>query len=242
MVTYVYAIAERVPAGAAGMPGVGGLPVRFLRAAGLAVAAGDAPTREPLRAADLWAHELVVEALGAAGPVLPARFGSRLADDAAVAAFVAARAGALRSALSRVRGHAELAVRASRGGRRNGRRNGRRGGRGAGRGSAVEPGQAGAGPQPGPGTAYLATLSARAGWTASLRELVHRPLMALAADGRWDAARSGAWEATGAYLVDAGEVPRFAAAVAGLAGRLEGTVLTCTGPWPPYSFAAVDTP
>jgi len=220
MVTYVYAIAERVPAAVGGMPGVGGLPVRQLSAAGLAVAAGDAPAEEALTAADLWAHELVVETLAGTGPVLPARFGSRLPDDAAVVAFVAARVEALRAALSRVRGHAELAVRARRTGRR---------------GSAVEPGH-------GPGTAYLATLSARAGWIASLREAVHRPLMALAVDGRWDAARSATWQATGAYLVDAGAVPRFAAAVAGLAGRLEGTALTCTGPWPPYSFAAVETP
>jgi hypothetical protein len=225
MVTYVYGIvggpAGRARAAVAGVRGVGGQPVRSLPAAGLAVAVGEAPAAGTLAATDLWAHERVVEALAPAGPVLPARFGSRLPDDAAVVAFVAGRAGALRSALSHVRGRAELAVRARR------------------EPEAAPPAGA-AGARAGPGTAYLARRVADAGWAASLRETVHVSLMALAVDGRWRAGGSGPYEATGAYLVETGSVRDFAAAVAELAGRLDRTALTCTGPWPPYSFAAVE--
>lgn len=122
--TYVYAVAERFPAAVEGMRGVGELPVRPLAAAGLAVAVGEAPAPGAPADADLWAHELVVEAL--------------------------------------------------------------------------------------------------------------------AADGRWGTDRSIPWQTTGSYLVETCAVREFATAVASLARRLDGTALTCTGPWPPYSFAAVD--
>jgi Gas vesicle synthesis protein GvpL/GvpF len=238
-VTYVYAIAERFPAAVEGMRGVGELPVRPLAAAGLAVAVGEAPSPGALADADLWAHELVVEALAAAGPVLPARFGSRLPDDAAVVAFVSARAGALRSALSRVRGRSELAVRARRLGQGQDQEAAT-----PGAGAPARTGATGSVPspvgRPGAWTAYLAGLAVHARWAASLRETVHRPLMALAADGCWGTNRSGPWQTTGSYLVETCAVREFATAVASLARRLDGTALTCTGPWPPYSFAAVD--
>jgi hypothetical protein len=43
----------------------------------------------------------------------------------------------------------------------------------------------------------------------------------------------------GAYLVDAGHGARFADAVKALADRHRAIRLELTGPWPPYSFAAV---
>src|SRR5207253_942510 len=41
----------------------------------------------------------------------------------------------------------------------------------------------------------------------------------------------------GAYLVERGVVDRFVAAIRRLDGLLERAALSCTGPWPPYTFA-----
>jgi len=44
----------------------------------------------------------------------------------------------------------------------------------------------------------------------------------------------------GAYLVGTAGAEQFTDAVAELAGRLPALRLQLTGPWPPYSFVAVD--
>jgi len=41
----------------------------------------------------------------------------------------------------------------------------------------------------------------------------------------------------GAYLVERGGVDRFVAATRKLDGLLQQAALSCTGPWPPYTFA-----
>jgi hypothetical protein len=41
---------------------------------------------------------------------------------------------------------------------------------------------------------------------------------------------------TSAYLVDRAAVPRFVARLEQIDSELDDVELTCTGPWPPYSF------
>jgi len=60
-----------------------------------------------------WAHARVVERTMAARAVLPMRFASTLADDAAVTETLAARRKEFHAALDRVRGRVEVAVRAA---------------------------------------------------------------------------------------------------------------------------------
>jgi hypothetical protein len=77
-----------------------------------------------------------------------------------------------------------------------------------------------------------------AGFAASdaATEAVHGPLSSLA---RAHIVRPGHRRGevlVAAYLVERGDVDRFAAEVAALDRRNPEFTLTCTGPWPPYSF------
>jgi hypothetical protein len=65
----------------------------------------------------LWAHERVVEELMAERTVLPMRFASTFADEAALRAFLVERHDELVALLARVRGRVEYAVRAVQPGR-----------------------------------------------------------------------------------------------------------------------------
>jgi Gas vesicle synthesis protein GvpL/GvpF len=110
-VIHVYAFVDELD-GLPGVDGVGGAPLEALCAAGLTAVASrlDRDGGDPRAAA--VEHGLVVEALLDAAPaVLPVRFGERFATAADLDAAVAERAPALRSALERVRGCAEIAVR-----------------------------------------------------------------------------------------------------------------------------------
>jgi Gas vesicle synthesis protein GvpL/GvpF len=223
--TYVYAITDQritghTAAAVEGMPGVAGTPVRLLGASGLTVAVSTLPAAASLAAEDLWAHERVVEALQATGAVVPARFGSGLRDDAAATTFLRAREQALHAALSRVRGRVELAVRA--------------------RQPAARRPVDDTHPSAGSGTAYLAERVARARSMARLRDRVHEVLMPLAVDSRWRPAPFADKEAIGAYLVDEDQIERFTSTVADLANQHDLGKLTCTGPWPPYSFVNLE--
>ena len=62
-------------------------------------------------AGTLWHHEAVVEALMDDRDILPVRYGTRLADEPAVARVLEERRGDLLEALERVRGAVELSVR-----------------------------------------------------------------------------------------------------------------------------------
>jgi hypothetical protein len=80
---YVYAV---VPVGAdvTGILGVDDRDVRLVEAGEVAVVVSDLDLdRPPARRKELLAHSRVVDALAAAGPVVPVRFGSVVLDDAA---------------------------------------------------------------------------------------------------------------------------------------------------------------
>jgi hypothetical protein len=72
------------------------------------------------------------------------------------------------------------------------------------------------------------------------KERLHGPLKELARRSLvFEASGPRGWKGAfrGAYLVDARSVDTFAARVEDLAEELGGEV-SCTGPWPPYSFVA----
>jgi Gas vesicle synthesis protein GvpL/GvpF len=163
----------------------------------------------------LWAHERVVERLMADRAVLPMRFGSRVTDDDALRRVLTSGSDQYVAALARVSGRVELGVRAL---ARNG---------------AAEPVPAGV-----TGREYVMAKLNGGRRAEGEAAALHAPLAALSADARRQPPRGSEELLRGAYLVDRLAVARFRAAVERLqAGHPEAAIL-CTGPWPPYSFAA----
>jgi hypothetical protein len=77
-------------------------------------ATGDEPAagEDPADADALWQRESLLEELMRERALLPVRYGTRVADDAAAAAAVAPRDAELAAVLDRVRGAVEVSVRA----------------------------------------------------------------------------------------------------------------------------------
>jgi hypothetical protein len=217
-VVYAYAIAESMREPPSGT-GLDGTPLRVVAANGLAAVVSDRDDTQLTVSEDsLWAHERIVERLMQEQAVLPMRFGSVLAGDDAVAAMLSARQAELSEGLRGVRGAVELGVRL------------------AWDEAAVQR------PEPeaaaGPGTAYLMGLSRGRRRAAELAERVDRSVAGLARASVQRLLAAPSLPVTAAYLVDRGNVEEFRGRIAELASALSGVDLVCTGPWPPYSFAA----
>lgn len=86
-------------------------PLRLVPAGEVGVVVAPA-AEEEADAEALWQRESLLEELMRERALLPVRYGTRVEDDAAVAAAVAPRAGELAAALERVRGAVEVSVRA----------------------------------------------------------------------------------------------------------------------------------
>ncbi|MGP3925691.1 GvpL/GvpF family gas vesicle protein [Streptomyces sp. 8N616] len=115
MTTYVYGIMrEEHPEPPEGMSGIGDPPhpVRTLRAGGLAAIVSDCPPELRPKRRDLLAHQHVLTESGAAGPVLPLRFGSLSYDDDAVRAVLGEHASHYAEQLDRLDGRVEYNVKA----------------------------------------------------------------------------------------------------------------------------------
>jgi Gas vesicle synthesis protein GvpL/GvpF len=165
----------------------------------------------------LWHHEDVVEALMADRDLLPVRYGTRLDDETAVARAMEGRRDELAAALERVRGAVELSVRVVAGGA-----------------PAPSP------PRPAERTSGAEYLRLRAEAEASSDEAARAlgdPLAALARESAQAPPRPPELFRA-AYLVERGAIDSFVAEVGRLQGESPGLAILCTGPWPPYSFAA----
>lgn len=116
MSTYVYGItAASHPALPEGMDGVGDPPreVRVLKAGELAAIVSDAPESLRPKRRDLLAHQNVLAEAGAAGCVLPMRFGNVAEDDDAVVAVLDERAEHYGERLRELDGKVEYNVKGS---------------------------------------------------------------------------------------------------------------------------------
>jgi hypothetical protein len=114
--TYVYGITDAShPSLPEGMGGVGdpARPVRILREAGLAAVVSDAPEGLRPKRKDLLAHQNVLSEAGAAGCLLPMRFGSVAPDDSAVTSVLAERAEHYKERLQALDGRVEYNVKAT---------------------------------------------------------------------------------------------------------------------------------
>ncbi|MFF4250410.1 GvpL/GvpF family gas vesicle protein [Streptomyces sp. NPDC001663] len=116
MSTYVYGItAKSHSALPKGMGGVGDppLPVRVLTAGDLAAVVSDAPEGLRPKRKDLLAHQNVLAEAGAAGAVLPMRFGSVAPDDDTVTSVLTERADHYKERLQALDGKVEYNVKAT---------------------------------------------------------------------------------------------------------------------------------
>ncbi|MES4889566.1 GvpL/GvpF family gas vesicle protein [Streptomyces sp. NPDC096012] len=116
MSTYVYGITARShPALPEGMTGVGEppLPVRLLTAGELTAVVSDAPEGLRPKRRDLLAHQNLLAETGAAGCVLPMRFGSVAPDDDSVTQVLTERAEHYLERLRELDGKVEYNVKAS---------------------------------------------------------------------------------------------------------------------------------
>ena len=208
---HVYGIVER-----RGLPECAGIEGRpLVRVDGGAVSAvvsepdaPPSPTEERL-----WEHELVLEALAEAGPVLPVRFGVAFSQRTHLARELARREDELLRGLDRVRDRVEIAVRVV--------------------DHAPEERPAGAG---GSGTDYLRARLLRRRDAHARVAAVRAALSPLAVDERVRLLPRPATLLTAAYLVAASDLGAFRETVEDLHDAVPGAAVVCTGPWPPYNF------
>lgn len=237
--------------------GVSGEPVYQVTADGLTAAVGAVPLAEfgdqALRRnlEDLaWLeavarrHHEVIESAARGGPVVPMRLATVYHSDEGVSAMLSSHHGELAEALGRVSGRDEWGVKVYVPPRQS-----------------PEPGApAGADPASAdpasPGASYLrrrkselsAGEQARRSAAASAEE-IHAVLSGLAAGSLLRppqapqlSGHTGQMILNSAYLVDTGRADRLREAVESLANRHRSVRVELTGPWPPYSFAAIDHP
>jgi hypothetical protein len=246
---WAYAVAETSRAVLpVDLRGVAGQPVFTVAAAGLAAAVGAVDLaefgEEALRRnledlswleSTAWAHHRVIDALARSSPVVPMRLATVFRRPEGVAAMLADRRYDLGAALALVEGRTEWGVKVY-----------------------AEPQAAAAapdtGPPGGPGAAYLrrrkaelsASEAAKRAAAGSAADL-HTALSGLATaalvrplQGPQLAGQAAQMIFNGAYLVDDERSADWSAAVQDLADRHPGIRLELTGPWPPYSFAAIE--
>jgi hypothetical protein len=196
------------------LPGLGA--VRAVASGDLSAVCGPVVTGE-VTADALWQHERIVEALMAGRDVLPVRYGTCVPDDAAAAQAVADNHDAFATSLESVRGAVELAVRVFPAGNA--------------RGAPAPP------PESMTGTEYLRALARAAAEESDATAIVHEPLAGIArAETIARVPRPGEL-LRAAYLVDHDAAKAFSARVAEIQEDNPQLRITCTGPWPPYSFA-----
>ncbi|MET0557653.1 MAG: GvpL/GvpF family gas vesicle protein [Solirubrobacterales bacterium] len=217
---YVYAIADSSPG--EGVTGLHGAPLRVVEHGDLrAVVSDHAVAPEPDEEV-LWAHERVLEELMRDSTILPMRFGSTVTADEVLKAALAQREEEFVASLGRVRGAVELSVRAQ-------------------LPRVAEPNELDPPPPAkpsGPGTAYLLDRARQQRRGEEVAELVHRPLSGLARRSLSKVGRGDPCSFKAAYLVDEGVVETFGERVGTLNETFQDLSVSCTGPWPPYSFVS----
>ena len=218
---YLYAVLEALPAARSLPAGIGGGALLFVDAFELVCAASETPDRaiapEPTQ---VWRHQQVVEALIDCAAALPLRFGTLVEDTAACRRLLTRHREALCAQLDRVRHCVEFALRVS--------------------GLREEVGSdhvIGGGP----GVSYMRALARReASWPPSTATFPHDGLAAHASDRLLWSRSASQPDLRASFLVLKPNVPAFLAGVSALQRMRPDLGITCTGPWPPYSFSDPD--
>jgi hypothetical protein len=214
-VIYLYAIIE-TPSEVPACAGFDDAPLRAVESANVAALYSEHQALEPRTEAEmLWRHEQVVEAAMEQGPALPVRFGTTFADVEALCLVLEREGDRLGRQLRRVTGCVELAVRVGMPERRERPSN--------------------------DGRSYVEAGLARRKRHQTIVQRVLAPLAELAVGVR--GREEGGVEGNvirASYLVPTDSVARFADEVRLLSDRTPDVWLSCTGPWPPYSFVGLE--
>jgi len=189
---------------------------------------------------NLWRHEAVVEILMADRTVLPMRFGTVLADEAAIQAVLAAHHADFVASLDRVRGRVELGLRVLWEADQPPTPPSSSEFPGVPQGHSSEELR---GTQANSGRAYLlARLEEERQRQAcrqraeALAEELHTPLAQLATESTRQVLITPRLLLTAAYLVEREQVAAFRQEVEALSAANPTLRFLCTGPWPAYSF------
>ncbi|HET7760201.1 MAG TPA: GvpL/GvpF family gas vesicle protein [Gaiellaceae bacterium] len=191
--------------------GVEDAPLERRRVAGLdlVLSRSATPPSAEVSRETVLRHAQVVEALTRrSAAILPAQLGRGFRDEDQLASAVAEQAAQLERGLERVRGCVEFGLRAT---------------------TELPPA-----PEADTGSAYMQARLDQVRLQDDLVERLHEPLARLARETTLQRRGGGV---TAAYLVERDEVPAFEAEAARLE-HADGVTVVCTGPWPPYSFAA----
>jgi hypothetical protein len=236
---YLYAITNRtdlpVPT-EAGLEGTSlfSLTYRDIAAVVSSLTIAEVPPTED----NLWRHEAIVEALMADRTVLPVRFGTVLADEAAIRAGFAAHYTDFVASLDRVRGRVELSLRVLwisdfRFSIADCRLPNHK--------SEIEDRKS----KIASGRAYLmARLEEehqRQVWRQRAEALaaeLHTPLAQLATESTRQVLITPRLLLTAAYLMERDQVAAFRQEVEVLSAAYPALRFLCTGPWPPYNFVS----
>lgn len=212
---YIYGIVDAVPAELG--RGLEGAPLRSIAGGTVAAIVGEHEVAPEADEEGFWQHEEVVERLMEDTVVLPMRFGTTLRDEAAVEALLRSRGEEFVALLGEVRGAVELSVRAE-----------------LPAVAAPTAARGGADDTAPDGAEYMRERGRLLRYRDRASEVLHESLTALSRHSLLLAGGAGAGF-KGAYLVDAESVDTFAELVGSL-GEEMGVEISCTGPWPPYSF------
>jgi hypothetical protein len=219
-VRYVYAI--RAAGALPDLRGLGDAPVEQVRVEDVAAVCSASPRPPEPDAPRLWRHQEVVETLMRYGPVLPVRFGTRLADDEEIRTLVRRHLPALVAGLAAVRDKVEVGVRVL--------------------WAQAPPSQPPV--EAGTGRDYLlrraAHQHAEDAWRLAAERRaddLHGALAVFASAATRTVLPAPNTLMAGAYLVDAEQVDRIGVAARALGEREADLTFVPTGPWPPYSFA-----
>jgi gas vesicle protein GvpL/GvpF len=212
----LYAITDRGDPWEAPCAGVEGQAVQVIVGNGLSALVSrhdTVPNLDPIAA---WTYERVIEVAMADAAVLPARFGSLLADGGATEQMLRDRSVALTQTLDRIRGRAELSVRAM--------------WTAAHGGSEPPPADAAT------GAAYMRARVEPERRARDVRRRISAALEPLAQATRYRRLLEPLTPVTAAFLVDRATIAEFVRRAEQLDRELVEADLICTGPWPAYSF------
>jgi hypothetical protein len=224
---YVYAILARETPLPAGLRGIAGAPVALVPYRALAAATSPLEHGSPHPTPqNVWRHEAVVEVLRSQGPALPVRFGTVLADAAAVAHALAARYDVLAADLARLGDKVEFSLSVL-----------------WDPPSTPREDQAPSMKAQSPGSRYLHARLAAYRREAAVRERARalareldRELSVHALESRCTVLPTPRLVVRAAYLLEPGRVPAFQDTFAQLRQAHPDLRLLLSGPWPPYRF------
>jgi len=91
-----------------------------------------------------------------------------------------------------------------------------------------------------PGSSYMLALKAREDLASELDGRIARALGPLARASRFTRPRGAPASVASAHLVERSRLHEFRDRAAQLAEEIDFAEVSCTGPWPPYSFVAAE--